>query len=116
MTLPATLLQALIAIAHNGNAAAFCRKHNVKPQSISSILNGKGNTGLSFRLLEKWANAEGYTVGMVLHPHTGDLAADALAHVRAAAVEARYTIEWQEDLTPEMREKLTLLCDLIERT
>ncbi len=115
MLTPATLLNTLIATAHDGNAAAFCRRHGVKPQSISSILNGNGNTSLSFRLLGKWANAEGYTVGMVLHPHTGDLVADALAHVRAAAIEARHIIYWQEEITPEMRDKLALLDDLIER-
>lgn len=109
MNSPATLLNALIITAYDGNAAAFCREHNVKPQSVSSILNGNGNTGLSFKQLEKWANAEGYTIGTVLHPHTGDLVADALAHVRAAAVEARYAIEWQDEITPEMRETLAFL-------
>jgi len=112
MTLPATLLQALIAIAHNGNAAAFCRKHNVKPQSISSILNGKGNTGLSFKQLEKWANRDCYTIGTLLHPHTGEMVADALAHVKAAAIEARHILEYQDE-TPEKREQIALLDEII---
>ena len=114
MLSPATLLKTLIATAHDGTAAAFCRKHGIKRQSISGILNC-GNTSLSFRLLEKWANADGYTVGMVLHPHTGDLAADALAHVRAAALEARHAIFTELGMAPGMRDKLALLDDLIER-
>lgn len=114
MTPPASLLNALITIAHNGNAAAFCRKHVVKPQSISSILNGNGNTGLSFQQLEKWATREGYTIGTLLHPHTGEMVADALAHVRAAAAEARHILECQEELTEAQREQIALLDKIID--
>ena len=114
MTPPASLLNALITIAHNGNAAAFCRKHVVKPQSISSILNGNGNTGLSFKQLEKWANKDGYTIGTLLHPHTGDIVADAMAHVRAAAIEARHILEYQEPMTKRRGEQVAFLDAIID--
>ena len=114
MTPPATLLNALIIAAHYGNAAAFCRKHVVKPQSISSILNGTGNTGLSFKMLGKWAKADGYTVGTVLHTYTGDMVADALAHVRAAAIEARHILEYQDELTEEPHQQIALLDKIID--
>lgn len=114
MNIPATLLNALIITAHDGSNTAFCQKHGVKKQTISSITNGTGNSGLSFAKLEQWANADGYTVGTVLHKHTGDLVTDALAHVRAAALEARHIIEWQEDLTPEMREQLAFLDNILD--
>ena len=116
MLSPATLLAQLITLAHSGNAAAadFCRKHVVKPQSISSILNGNGNTGLSFKQLEKWANKEGYTIGTLLHPYTGDMVADAMAHAKAAAIEARHVLEYQDELTEEQREQIALLDKIID--
>ena len=114
MLTPATLLNALITIGHGGSAAAFCRKHDVKPQSISSILNGNGNTGLSFKQLDKWANKDRYTIGTLLHPHTGDMVADAMAHVRAAAIEARHVLEYQDELTEEQREQIALLDKIID--
>ncbi len=114
MTSPATLLNALIIAAHNGSPTAFCEKHGVKRQSVSNIINGTGNTGLSFSTLGKYAKADGYTIGTVLHPHTGDMVADALAHVRAAAREARHVLEYQEELTQEQHEQLALLDEIIE--
>ena len=114
MNNPATLLNALIIAAHDGNAAAFCRKHDVKPQSISSILNGNGNTGLSFKMLGKWAKADGYTVGTILHQYTGDMVADALAHVRAAAIEARHILEYQEPMTKRLGEQIAFLDAIID--
>lgn len=115
MNTPATLLNALIIEAHDGSNASFCQKHGVKKQTISSITNGTGNSRLSFAKLEEWANKDGYTVGTVLHRHTGDTVADALAHVRAAALQARHVIEWQEDLTPEMRDQMDFLDNILDK-
>ena len=114
MTSTATLLSQLITIAHDGSPAAFCKRHGVQQrQSVSNILNGTGNSRLSFKKLEKYAKADGYTIGTVLHPHSGNHVADALAHVRAAAVEAKL-LEYQKDLTQEQREQLALLDEIIK--
>lgn len=109
-----TILNALIIAAHDASNASFCQKHGVAKQTISSLTNGTGNSRLSFAKLEGWANADGYTIGTVLHLHTGDPVADALAFVRAAAIEARHTLEYT-DISPAISEKLGLLDDLIDR-
>jgi transcriptional regulator with XRE-family HTH domain len=114
MLSPATLLNALIIAAHDGSNAAFCEKHGVKKQTISSLTNGTGNSKLSFAKLEQWANADGYTVGTILHKHTGDHITDALAFVRAAAMEARHILECQDDLTPEMRDQMDFLDKILD--
>jgi hypothetical protein len=114
MTTPATLLSALIIAAHDGNNAAFAAKHRLSPQYIGQVVNRRGQSTVSFARLNQLAEADGYTIGTVLQPYTGDMVADALAHVRAAAIEARRILEYQDELTPEQREQLALLDKIID--
>jgi transcriptional regulator with XRE-family HTH domain len=114
MTSTTTLLNGLIAIIYDGNAAPFCRKHGVAPSTISNLRNGTGNSTLSFATMEKYANVDGYTIGTVLHRFTGDMVADALAHVRAAAIEARNILCRLDELTVEESEQLALLNKIID--
>jgi len=69
---------------------------------------------MSYKRLDGYARKDGYALDIVLRPHTGDMVADALAHAKAAAVEARHILEYQETLTPEMERWLALLDALIE--
>lgn len=114
MKQPATILSTLIIAAHDGSNAAFAAKHGLSPQYIGQVVNGRGKSTMSFARLDQLARKEGYAIGTVLHPHTGEMVADAMAHVRAAAVEARHVLEYQDELTEEQREQIALLDKIID--
>ena len=114
MTTTATLLNALIINAHEGNNAAFAAKHGISPQYVGQVVNGRGQSTMSFARLDQLAKADGYTIGTLLHQYTGDMIADALAHVKAATIEARHVLEYQEGLTEAQREQIALLDKIID--
>lgn len=114
MTIVPTLLDQLIIAAHGGSKGAFAAKHGLKPQYIGQVVNGRGQSTMSFARLNQLANSDGYAIGAVLHLHTCDMTTDALANVRAAAIEARHVLEYQKPLTKRRGEQISLLDAIIE--